>query len=80
MRLRCALWLRIPDCLIFSVLQRHGYVGSDTYPWSLGYLHRETLQRQIDSAPGYRSLSIEHSCQLRLLCERTGYWISLPSC
>jgi hypothetical protein len=72
--------LRIPGCLIFSVLQRHEYVGSDTYPWSLGYLHRETLQRQIHSAPGFRSLSIEHSCQLRLLYERTGYWIFLPSC
>jgi hypothetical protein len=80
MRLRCALWLRILDCLIFSVLQRHGYISSDTYPWSLGYLHRETLQRQIHSAPGYMSLSTEHSCQLKLLCERTGYWISLPSC
>jgi hypothetical protein len=80
MRLRCDHLLRIPGCLIFSVLQRHGYVGLDTYPWSLGYLHRETLQWQIHSAPGYRSLSTEHSCQLRLLCECTGSWISLPSC
>jgi hypothetical protein len=80
MRLRCDHLLRILDYLIFSVLQRHEYVGSDTYPWSLGYLHRETLQRQILSAPGFRSLSTEHSCQLRLLCERTGSWISLPSC
>jgi hypothetical protein len=32
MRLRCDHLLRILDCLIFSVLQRHGYVGSDTYP------------------------------------------------
>jgi hypothetical protein len=80
MRPRCAHWLPIPGCLIFSVLQWPGYVGSDTYPWSLGYLHRETLQRQIHSALGYMSLSLEHNCQLRLLCERTGYWISLPSC
>jgi hypothetical protein len=80
MRLRCDHLLRIPDCLIFSVLQQHGYVGSDTYPWSLGYLHRETLQRQIHSTPGFRSLSTEHSCHLRLLCECTDYWISLPSC
>jgi hypothetical protein len=71
-RLRCDHLLRILGCLIFSVLQRHGYVGSNTYPLILGYLHRETLQRQIHSAPGYRSLSTEHSCQLRLLCERTG--------
>jgi hypothetical protein len=74
MRLRCDHLLRIPGCLIFSVLQRHGYVGSDAYPWSLGYLHRETLQRQILSAPGFRSLSTEHSCHLRLLCERTAFW------
>jgi hypothetical protein len=44
MRLRFVLWLRILDCLTFNVLQRHGYVGSDTYPWSLGYQLRETLQ------------------------------------
>jgi hypothetical protein len=37
MRLRCDLWLWIPGCLIFSVLKRHRYVGSDTYPWRLGY-------------------------------------------
>jgi hypothetical protein len=80
MRLRCDHLLRIPGYLIFSVLQRHGYVSSDTYPWSLGYLHRETLQRHIHSTPGFRSLSTEHSCQLRLLYERTDYWIYLPSC
>jgi hypothetical protein len=80
MRLRCDHLLLIPGYLIFSVLQRHGYVGSYMYPWSLGYLHRETLQRQIHSALGFRSLSTEHSCQLRLLYERTGYWISLASC
>jgi hypothetical protein len=80
MGLRCNHLLWIPGCLIFSVLQRHEYVGLDTYPWSLGYLHRETLQWQIHSAPGFRSLSTEHSCQLRLLCEHTSYWIFLPSC
>jgi hypothetical protein len=32
MRLRYDPLLRIPDFLTFSVLQRHGYVGSDTYP------------------------------------------------
>jgi hypothetical protein len=37
MRLRYDHLLRILDSLTFSVLQRHGYVGSDTYPWSLGY-------------------------------------------
>jgi hypothetical protein len=37
MRLRYDHLLRIPDFLTFSVLQRHEYVGSDTYPWSLGY-------------------------------------------
>jgi hypothetical protein len=26
-----------PRLFDFSVLQRHEYVGSDTYPWSLGY-------------------------------------------
>jgi hypothetical protein len=35
MRLRYNHLLRIPGYLIFSVLQRHGYVGSDTYPWRL---------------------------------------------
>jgi hypothetical protein len=44
MRLRYDHLLRIPDFLTFSVLQRHGYVGSDTYPWSLGYQLRGTLQ------------------------------------
>jgi hypothetical protein len=31
MRLRYDLWLWIPCYLISSVLQRHEYVGSDTY-------------------------------------------------
>jgi hypothetical protein len=44
MRLRFDHLLRIPDSLTFSVLQRHGYVGSDTYLWSLGYQLRGTLQ------------------------------------
>jgi hypothetical protein len=43
MRLRYDPLLQIPDFLTFSVLQRHGYVGSDTYPWSLGYRLRGTL-------------------------------------
>jgi hypothetical protein len=43
MRLRYDHLLRIPDFLTFSVLQRHGYIGSDTYPWSLGYRLRGTL-------------------------------------
>jgi hypothetical protein len=43
MRLRYDHLLRIPDFLTFSVLQRHEYVGSDTYPWSLGYRLRGTL-------------------------------------
>jgi hypothetical protein len=43
MRLRYDPLLRIPDFLTFSVLLRHGYVGSDMYPWSLGYRPRGTL-------------------------------------
>jgi hypothetical protein len=45
------------------LLQWLGYVGLDTYPWSHGYQLRETLQRQIYSAPGYMSSSFEHRCQ-----------------
>ena len=62
MRLRFVLWLRILDCLTFSVLQRHGYVGSDTYPWSLGYQLRETLQQLTYSALVFRSLFSELRC------------------
>jgi hypothetical protein len=65
MRLRSVLWFRILVCLIFSVLLRHGYVGSDTYPWSLGYQLRETLQQVFFSAHGFRSHSSELRCLLR---------------
>jgi hypothetical protein len=65
MRPRCDHWLPILDRLIFSVLQRPRYVGSDMYPWSHGYQLRETLQRQIFSAPGSMSLSFGHRCQPR---------------
>jgi hypothetical protein len=41
MRPRCNLWLLIPGCLIFSMLQRPRYIGSDTYLWRLGYRLRE---------------------------------------
>jgi hypothetical protein len=80
MRLRCDLWLRIPGCLIFSVLQRHRYVGSDTYPWSLGYRLRGTLLQLTSSAPVFRSLSSELRCLHRLLCECTGFWTFLHFC
>jgi hypothetical protein len=76
MRLRCDHLLRILGCLISSVLQRHGYVGSDTYPWRLGYRLRETLMQLISSAPGFRSLSLEHG----LLYECTGFWTFLRCC
>jgi hypothetical protein len=75
MRLRYDPLLWIPDFLTFSVLQRHGYVGSDTYPWSLGYRPRGTLQQLTSSAPGFRNPSSGHSCLHRLLCECTGFWI-----
>jgi hypothetical protein len=65
MRLRFVLWLRILDCLTFSVLQRHGYVGSDTYPWSLGYQLRGTLQQVTFSAHVFRSRFSELRCLLR---------------
>jgi hypothetical protein len=74
MRLRCDLWLQILDCLTFSVLQRHGYVGSDTYPWSLGYRLRGTLLQLTSSALGFKNLSSGHRCLHRLLCECTGFW------
>jgi hypothetical protein len=74
MRLRCDLWLQILGCLTFSVLQRHGYVGSDTYPWSLGYRLRGTLLQLTSSAPGFRNPSSGHRCLHRLLCECTGFW------
>jgi hypothetical protein len=77
MRSRCDLWLPIPGCLIFSVLQRPEYVGSDTYTWRLGYRLRETLQQSISLAPGYMSLSSEHKCLHRLLYECTGFWTFL---
>jgi hypothetical protein len=80
MRLRCDHLLRIPDYLIFSVLQRHGYVGSDTYPWRLGYRFRETMLQSICSVPEYRSPSFELSCLHRLLYECTGFWTFLHSC
>jgi hypothetical protein len=65
MRLRSVLWFRILVCLIFSVLLRHGYVGSGTYPWSLGYQLRETQQLVMFSAHGFRSHSSELRCLLR---------------
>jgi hypothetical protein len=65
MRLRYDHLLRIPDSLTFSVLQRHGYVGSDTYPWSLGYQLRGTLQQLIYSAHVFRSRFSELRCLLR---------------
>jgi hypothetical protein len=77
MRLRCDHWLWILGCLIFSVLQRHRYVGSDTYPWRLGYWLKETLLQSISSALGFKSLSSEHRCLHRLLCECTGFWTFL---
>jgi hypothetical protein len=65
MRLRSVLWFRILVCLIFSVLLQHGYVGSGTYPWSLGYQLRETQQQVFFSAHGFRSHSSELRCLLR---------------
>jgi hypothetical protein len=65
MRLRFDPLLRILDCLIFSVLQRHGYVGSDMYPWSLGYQLRGTLQQVTYSAHVFRSRFSEPRCPLR---------------
>jgi hypothetical protein len=65
MRLRFDLLLRILDCLTFSVLQRHEYVGSDTYPWSLGCQLRGTLQQLIYSAHVFRSRFSELRCLLR---------------
>jgi hypothetical protein len=62
MRLRYDPLLRILDFLTFSVLQRHRYVGSDTYPWSLGYQLRGTLQQLTYSAPVFRSLFSELRC------------------
>jgi hypothetical protein len=55
MRLRFNHLLRIPEFLTFSVLQRHGYVGSDTYPWSLGYQLRGTLQQLTYSGVVFQS-------------------------
>jgi hypothetical protein len=75
MRLRYDHLLRIPDFLTFSVLQRHEYVGSDTYPWSLGYRLRGTLLQLTFSAPGFRNPSSGHICLHKLLCECTGFWI-----
>jgi hypothetical protein len=74
MRLRCDLWLQIPGCLTFSVLQRHEYVGLDTYPWSLGYRLRGILLQLTSSAPVFRSPFSEPRCLHRLLCECTGFW------
>jgi hypothetical protein len=74
MRLRCDLWLQIPGYLTFSVLQRHGYAGSGTYPWSLGYRLRGTRLQLTFSAPGFRNPSSGHNCMHRLLCECTGFW------
>jgi hypothetical protein len=65
MRLRSVLWFRILVCLIFSVLLQHGYVGSGTYPWSLGCQLRETQQQVFFSAHGFRSHSSELRCLLR---------------
>jgi hypothetical protein len=62
MRLRSDHLLRIPDSLTFSVLQRHGYVGSDTYPWSLGYQLRGTRQQLTYSALVFRSRFSELRC------------------
>jgi hypothetical protein len=64
-RLRYDHLLRIPDFLTFSVLQRHRYVGSDTYPWSLGYQLRGTLQQLTYSAHIFRSRFSELRCLLR---------------
>jgi hypothetical protein len=74
MRLRYDHLLRIPSYLIFSVLQRHGYVGSDTYPSRPGYRLRGTLLQSISSAPGFRSPSSGPRCLHRLLCECTNFW------
>jgi hypothetical protein len=49
------------------VLQRHGYAGSDTYPWSLGYRLRGTLLQLTSSAPVFRSPFSELKCLHRLL-------------
>jgi hypothetical protein len=65
MRLRYNHLLRILDCLTFSVLQRHGYAGLDTYPWSLGYQLRGTLQQLTYSAHVFRSRFSEPRCLLR---------------
>jgi hypothetical protein len=65
MRLRYSHLLRILDCLTFSVLQRHEYVGSDTYPWSPGYQLRGTLQQLTYSAHVFMSRFSELRCLLR---------------
>jgi hypothetical protein len=65
MRLRFDHLLRILDYLTFSVLQWHGYVGSDTYPWSLGYQLRVTLQQLTYLAHVFRSRFSELRCLLR---------------
>jgi hypothetical protein len=75
MRLRYDHLLWILDFLTFSVLQQHRYVGSDTYPWSLGYRLRWTLLQLIFSAPVFRSHFSELRCLHRLLCECTDFWI-----
>ena len=62
-----------PRFFIFSVLQRHGYVGSDTYPWRRGYRLREILLQLISSVPGYMSPFFELRCLHRLLYECTGF-------
>jgi hypothetical protein len=64
--------LRIPDFLTFSVLQRHEYVGSDMYPWSLGYRLRGTLLQLTFSAPVFRSpfFRAQMSAQIALRVHR----------
>jgi hypothetical protein len=65
MRLRFVLWFRILVCLTFSVLQRHGYAGSDTYPWRLGCQLRGTMQQVTFSAHVLRNRFSELRCLLR---------------
>jgi hypothetical protein len=65
MRLRFGPLLRILICLTFSVLQRHGFVDSDTSPWSLGFQLRGTLQQVTYSALVLRSRFSEPRCLLR---------------
>ena len=65
MRLRSVHWFRILVCLIFSVPLQPGYVGSGTYPWSLGCQLRETQQQEFFSAHGFRSHSSGLRCLLR---------------